>query len=214
MSFLVSVCLGGFGVAFGEDPVATTIAGLQKRYASVQAVSAEFQQSYRAPGIDQVESGSLLMKKPGLMRWEYRAPEPKLFVADGRNTYLYTPEDRQVLVSPLTAAEIHSTPLQFLLGQGDILLSFAAVPETEFGPKFVGSTMLRLTPRKREPEYAFLVLECDQKSYDLRRIIIREVSGNTSEFVLSNLVANIKIDNKQFQFKIPRGVEVVHLDEK
>jgi outer membrane lipoprotein carrier protein len=210
----VSWCLGVLVVVFAIDPIETTVAGLQKRYASVQTVSAEFRQTYRAPGIEQVESGTLIMKKPGLMRWEYRAPEPKLFIADGRNTYLYTPEDRQVLVRSLSMAEIRSTPLQFLLGQMDILKSFTAEPDTEFRPKSEGGIVLRLRPRLSQPEYAFLVLECGRKDYDLRRIIIRELSGNTSEFDLSNLETGIRVDNRQFQFKIPKGVEVVQLDEK
>ena len=207
-------CLGVLVAVYGDDPVASAIGGLQRRYAAVLTVSAEFHQSYRAPGVDQAESGSLLMQKPCLMRWEYRAPERKLFVADGKNTYLYTPEDRQVLVSSLSAAEIRNTPLQFLLGQGDILKDFAAAPEIDFKPKFEGSIILRLTPRHREADYIFLTLELDRKTYDLRRIIIKEITGNTSEFVLSNLVTNAKIDPKLFQFKMPKGIEVVHLDEK
>jgi outer membrane lipoprotein carrier protein len=214
MVLLVSLCLAVFVVAYAADSVASTIAGLQKRYAAVQTVSAEFRQVYRAPGIDQVESGILLMKKPGLMRWDYRAPERKVFVADGRSTYLYTPEDRQVLVRSLSATEMRSTPLQFMLGQGDILKSFTVAPEMEFRAKSNGSAILRLTPKSSEPDYAFLVLECDRKTYDLRRIIIRELTGNTSEFELSNLTTNVKADDKQFRFKIPKGVEVVQLDEK
>ncbi len=200
--------------ALAEDTTARVIEGLQRKYAAVQTVSAAFRQVYRAPGIEQVESGTLVMKKPGLMRWEYRDPERKLFVADGRETFLYTPEDRQVQVSRLSAAEIRSTPLQFLLGQGEILRSFTAAPETEFPQSFDRSVMIRLTPRRSDPDYAFLVLECDRNSYDLRRIIIRELTGNTSEFVLSNLETNAKVDNREFQFKIPKGVEVVRLDQK
>jgi len=154
------------------------------------------------------------MKKPGLMRWEYREPEIKLFVADGRNTYLYTPEDRQVLVQRFTAADLHSTPLEFLLGQGDILRSFDASWEPDAGSKAAGSLLLRLVPRVPEAGYAYVVIDCDRDSYDIDRIVIHERTGNTSEFVLSNLKTNVKIDNKQFQFKIPKGVEVVRLDEK
>jgi len=197
-----------------EESIARTIAGLQERYAAVRTVSAGFRQLYRAPGIEQVESGILVMRKPGLMRWEYRDPERKLFVADGRKTFLYTPEDRQVQVSSLSADEVRSTPLQFLLGQGDILKSFTATPETEFRASAEDSALVRLTPRSREPDYAFLVLECDRRTYDLRRIIIREITGNTSEFVLSNLATNVKVDRKEFEFKIPKGVEVIHLDQK
>ena len=201
-------------VAFAEDPIREAVAGLQKRYALVESVSAEFQQFYRAPGIEQAESGILLMKKPGLMRWEYRAPESKLFIADGKDTYLYTPEERQVLVSRLSAAELRSTPLQFLLGAGDILKSFTASRETEFPAKFERSLLFRLTPRVAEPDYSFLVVECDSGTHDLQRIVIRELSGNTSEFVFSRLATNVKADKKQFQFSIPKGVEVVRLDER
>lgn len=190
------------------------VAGLQKRYALVESIGADFRQIYRAPGIEQTESGTLVMKKPGFMRWEYRAPEVKLFIADGRETYLYTPEDRQVLIRRFSAAELHSTPLQFLLGQGDIRQSFEAAWERDPGPNADGAFVLRFTPRAAEADYAYVVIECDARSFDMRRIVIRERTGNTSDFALSNLKTNMKVDNKQFQFKLPKGVEVVRLDEK
>ena len=211
---IVPLCLSVFVSAFAGDPVSEAVAGLQRRYANVESVSAEFQQFYLAPGIQQAESGSLLMKKPGLMRWEYREPEAKLFIADGKETYLYTPEDRQVQVGRLSAAELRGTPLQFLLGQGDIQTSFAASRETELKAKFEASLLLRLTPRDPEPDYTFLVIECDAGTHELRRLVIREHSGNTSEFVFSKLATNVKVDRKQFQFNIPKGVEVIRLDRK
>lgn len=200
--------------AYAQADLKATIAALQRRYAAVDSIRADFRQTYRAPGIDQIESGTLYMKKPGLMRWEYRDPEIKLFVADGRDTYLYTPEDRQVLVQRFTAADLHSTPLEFLLGQGDILRSFDAFWEPDAGSKAAGSILLRLVPRVTEADYAYVVIDCDGSSYDINRIVIHERNGNTSEFALSNLKTNVKVDNKQFQFKIPKGVEVVRLDEK
>ena len=49
--------------------------------------------------------------------------------------------------------------------------------------------------------------------FDLRRITIHEHGGNTSEFRLSNLIANVKIDSKEFQFKPPKGTEIMRLEE-
>jgi outer membrane lipoprotein carrier protein len=198
----------------GRPDLAAVITGLQQRYAGVQSISAKFQQIYRAPGIEQVESGVLLMRKPGLMRWEYREPEVKLFIADGRNTYLYTPEDRQVLVRALDANELRSTPLRLLLGQGDLARDFEAAWEKEFKPKVEATVLLRLIPRSPESEYAYVVLESDERTFDLRRIVVREPSGNYSEFTLTDVMANVKIDNKQFQFKVPKGVEVIQVDDK
>jgi outer membrane lipoprotein carrier protein len=196
------------------DDLASALAGMQRRYAAVNTIHADFRQTYRAPGVDQIESGTMIMKKPGLMRWEYREPETKLFVADGRDTYLYTPADRQVLVQRFTLADLHSTPLRFLLGQGDIEGGFFVSWEPDLKPMAAGSLLLRLTPRAPETGYAHVTIECDARSFDVRRMVIHERSGNTSEFVFSNMQTNMKVDNRQFQFKIPKGVEVVRLDEK
>ncbi len=188
--------------------------GLQKRYQAVNTITADFRQTYRAPGVEQEESGVFWMKKPGLMRWEYRQPEVKLFIADGHSTYLYMPDERQVMVSRFNAAELHSTPLRFLLGEGDIASAFAASPEVEEKAKLPGTLMLRLVPRAHEPEYSYVVLEVDARTFDVHRIIIRERTGNTSEFQLTNVKTNLKVNDRQFRFSIPKGVEVVHLDEK
>jgi outer membrane lipoprotein carrier protein len=193
--------------------VTEVIAGLQHRYAAVESFRAEFTQKYQAPGIEQTESGTMYMKKPGLMRWEYRQPEVKLFVADGRNTYLYTPEDRQVVIQRFTVEDLRGTPLQFLLGQGDMRRSYDV--SWEVAPAAAGADyLLRLRPRVASSEYDYLLVACDRSSFDLRRIVIREHSGNTSEFLFANPQINGKLDNKQFEFKIPKGVDVIRLDEK
>ena len=191
----------------------TVATGLQQRYASAVTMSGSFQQTYRAPGIEQVESGVFRMKRPGLMRWEYRQPEAKLFVADGREAFLYVPLDRQVTIQPFSASDMRGTPLEFLLGGTDIRKSFVVSWENNFRPAAEPTLLIRLTPRSGQSEYEFLVLELDPKNYDLRRITIHEQGGNTSEFRLSNLTANAKIDNKEFQFKPPKGTEVMRLEE-
>ncbi len=197
-----------------QGDLTATIAAIQRRYAAVDSIRADFTQNYHAPGMDQTESGIVTMKKPGLMRWEYKTPEVKLFVADGHHTYLYTPEDRQVLVRRFTLDDLRSTPIQLVLGQGDIRRNYDVSWEPGAGAEAGGVILLRLTPRAGSAEYAHVILECEAGSYDLRRIIIRERAGNTSEFLFANLKTNVKVEPQQFQFKIPKGVEVVHLDEK
>jgi outer membrane lipoprotein carrier protein len=189
------------------------VEGLQRRYSSVITLKASFQQTYRAPGMEQIESGVFWLKKPGLMRWEYRQPEEKLFIADGKESFLYMPRDRQVTIQPFSVSDMHSTPLVFLLGAGDITKSFAVSWESEFKPISENAVMLRLTPRKSEPEYSFLVLELDQRNYDIRSILIRESGGNTSRFSFTDFAINVKTDNKIFKFKTPKGVEEVRFTD-
>ncbi len=192
----------------------SAIAGLQKRYANVTTLQAEFRQTYRAPGVDETESGTLYMKKPGLMRWEYSEPEVKLFIADGRDTYLYSPRDRQVLVRRFSAEDLRSTPLQFLLGKGNIRQSFSVSWDSEPAVETGSAIRMRLTPLTAESDYSYVIIECDSKSFELGGIAIHEPTGNVSEFVFSQIRTNVKVGDRLFQFKIPKGVEVVRLDEK
>ena len=190
------------------------IAGLQKRYASVETVKGTFQQSYRAPGIQREQTGEFWLRKPGLMRWEYKTPDPQLFVADGKRSFLYVPGDRQVTIQPLSPADLHNTPLSFLLGSSDINKTFFVAWETESKARLENTFFVRLVPRKQQSDFSSLVLELDQKSYDLRRIVVKEPGGSTSEFLLSNVVVNTKLDNKLFQFKTPKGVEEIRLNNE
>jgi outer membrane lipoprotein carrier protein len=208
----LSLLLGMSAVAYGGDPVMMA-SGMEKHYASVETAGGSFRQTYRAPGMEQEESGSFVLKKPGFMRWEYRVPEEKLFVADGRECFLYVPQDHQVTVYPLTASDVRSTPLAFLLGGGNVVKNFNISRESEYRPAFDHTSLIRLKPLKYEEEYLFLVLELDESSFDIRRVVVREHTGNTSEFFLTNVTTNIKVNSKDFQFKPTKGVEVVRLNK-
>jgi outer membrane lipoprotein carrier protein len=191
----------------------SVVSGLQRRYASVETVSGSFQQTYRAPGIDQIQSGVFRLKRPALMRWEYRSPEEQLFVADGRKAFLYIPSDRQVTIQPLSASDLHNTPLELLMGSADLNKNFSISWETEIKLKTERAALIRLTPRANEPAYQHLILEFDPSTFDLQRIVVCEHTGNTMEFLLSNVITNTKMDNTQFQFKPPKGVEIIRLDK-
>jgi outer membrane lipoprotein carrier protein len=211
--FLICVFFYGYPQATYAQDLTLAMAGVERRYASVQSATGRFQQTYRAPGIDQVESGSFWLKKPGLMRWEYSKPEEKLFIADGRECFLYVPQDRQVTVQPLSASDLRSTPLAFLLGEGNISKNYSASRESEFRSIHDNTILIRLTPRRYEEMYVFLILELDVATYEIRRVTLREHSGNTSEFLLTNVATNVNVEKKQFRFSPPRGVEVIRLTE-
>src|SRR5215471_7446956 len=86
----------------GAEPTAAELAQLlQRKYDTIRDFSADFVHNYRSGALKRqvTEKGHLLIKKPGKMRWEYTAPEQKLFVSDGVKIYSYVPQDKQVVVS-------------------------------------------------------------------------------------------------------------------
>ena len=204
--------LGGSLVAQSVPaPTADTVArDLQRKYDRVADFSADFVHAYRGGVLKQqaTERGKLLVKKPGKMRWEYTAPERKLFVSDGRKIYSYIPQDKQVVITTMPRDEQAPTPALFLTGKGDITrdfnVAFDKVPDAP-----AGSTVLKLTPKRREPEYESLTLVVEPKTLSLQMLITIDAQGGRSAFTFSNLKENVGLADNQFVFQMPRNVDVV-----
>ena len=183
---------------------------LQRKYDRVMDFSADFVHSYRGGVLKQqaTERGTLLVKKPGKMRWEYTAPEKKLFVSDGHKIYSYIPEDRQVVVGTMPRDDQAPTPALFLTGKGNLTRDFNATFD-KVAEAPAGSLALKLTPKRREPEYESLTLVVDPKTLGLQMLITVDAQGGRSAFTFSNLKENVGVADNQFVFKMPRNVDVV-----
>jgi outer membrane lipoprotein carrier protein len=195
------------------DPPAKLAGDLQKRYATIRDFSADFVHSYRGGVLrtEAVERGKVVIKKPGKMRWEYTAPERKLFVSDGTRLYAYVPEDRQVTISEVPRDDRASTSALFLAGRGDLTRDFDASIDASVDTP-ANTVALRLTPRQPEAEYDWLVLVLDRASLQIRQLITADAQGGRSTFAFSNLRENTNPADQTFAFTVPRGVDVITAD--
>lgn len=192
-------------------PTADALArDLQRKYDRVVDFSADFVHAYRGGVLKQqaTERGKLLVKKPGKMRWEYTAPERKLFVSDGRKIYSYIPQDKQVIVGTMPKDEQAPTPALFLTGKGDITRDFTATFD-KLSDAPAGSIALKLTPKRKEPEYESLTLVVEPKTLNLQMLVTIDAQGGRSAFTFSNLKENVGLADNQFVFQMPRNVDVV-----
>jgi outer membrane lipoprotein carrier protein len=183
---------------------------IQKRYDRITDFSADFVHSYRGGVLKQqaTERGHLLVKKPGRMRWEYIAPEKKTFVSDGRKLYSYIPQDKQVIVSTVPPGDQAPAPALFLTGEGNLIRDFdVAFEQVAEAPP--GTVALRLTPKKREPEYNSLTLVVQPGTLHLSMLVTIDPQGGRSVFTFTNLKENVGLADNEFVFKMPRGVDVI-----
>lgn len=184
---------------------------LQKKYDAIKDFSADFVHAYEGGVLHKLitERGHLLIKKPGKMRWDYTAPEQKQFVSDGVKMYSYIPQDKQVIVASVPPEDQATTPTLFLAGKGnlprDFTASFVEVPPG-MPP---GSRALKLVPKSRQQDYDWLVLIVDPASMEIRGLVTVDAQGGKSTFSFTNLKENVGLADKEFAFKIPRGVDVV-----
>jgi outer membrane lipoprotein carrier protein len=211
-----SLCLALVVPGQGQGPAASTddlARRIQAHYDGVRDFSADFEQRYTGGALKKqsVERGTVQVKKPGRMRWEYVQPERKLFVADGRRFYAYVPADKQVIVSAISQDDTTPTPVLFLAGKGNLTRDFT-VSTTSVAGAPAGSIALRLVPKRREQEYDWLALVVDQGSLALRMLVAGDSQGGTSSFTFTGLRENVGLTDKPFTFTIPRGADVITRD--
>lgn len=190
-------------------PAADALArSLQQHYQSIKDFSADFTHIYRG-GVLKTEArehGTVKVKKPGRMLWLYTGPEKKEFVSDGRKIYSYIPQDKQVIVTDVPRDDDATTSVLFLAGKGDIARDFTATYAETPVP---GTLALKLTPRRTEPDYDYLVVAVDPSTLQIRGLVTKDKQGGESTLTFANLKENQGISDKDFVFRIPRGVDVV-----
>jgi outer membrane lipoprotein carrier protein len=178
---------------------------VEERHARTADLVARFTQSYRSGmlGREVTERGVVSLKRPGRMRWEYKDPEPKLFISDGRTFYFYVPADKQVIVSEQD--EQRSLAARLLSGRGGLAEEFAASLES---PLEEGVVRLKLVPRHEQPdvERAFVDVE---PSGRVRAILLDDVQGNRTRFRFEAVRENTGLRDELFRFEVPKGVEVI-----
>jgi len=201
------VLAAGIAQPAAPPPAPEVAAALQKKYDSIRDFTADFVQESEGGLLrkKQVERGVVQIKKPGKMRWDYKSPEAKVFVSDGRRIYLHVPADNQVIVSAVPTEDQATTAVLFLVGKGnltrDFMVSYAEAPTAD-------TYALRLQPKTAQTDYDWLQVVVDRKTLQIRSLTAADREGSRSTFQFTNFKENVGLADKTFAFKIPRGADV------
>lgn len=206
---LIPALLITISYAASAADVHTVANAVDAHYNHLQTLQIEFTETYRGDGTARAESGTLWLKKPGKMRWEYRSPREKLFVSDGKNAWFYVPGDRQVRKTPVRKLDDLRSPLAFLLGKTKLekeLDQLSMAPD--IAPAVAGDTVLRGIPKAMADRVSQVILEVAPDNW-FRRIVVEEVDGSQTEFTFRDPKENVQIADSQFKFAPPAGVETI-----
>lgn len=209
--FLLSAVLLVAPVAASQPsrPAATdTAQAVQQKYDTVRDFTAEFTQVYEGGVLKKksTERGTVQIKKPGKMRWEYTAPDKKTFISDGRRIFSYMPADKQVITSTVPADEEATTAVLFLAGKGNLVRDF----KVSYAQGTADGTLsLRLDPKQKQRDYDWLVLGVDANTLQIRSLTAADQQGGTSTFQFTSYRENTGLADSVFTFRIPRGVDVI-----
>jgi len=186
--------------AAAAPPTAEELARrVQATYERTRDLEARFTQTYAYVGAGrrQVSRGTLKVKKPGMMRWDYEAPEPKVVAVTGRRLVQYEPEERQAYVDERFDASAMSAAVTFLLGAGDLA--------REFHLSLADGGRLRLVPREPDPRVASVVLEVGPGG-EVLGTTVTDGAGNENRLAFEAVRRNAGLADAAFEVKLPPDV--------
>lgn len=184
---------------------------VQRYYGRSHDFSASFAQRYSYLALGRVEerTGSVQVKKPGLVRWEYQTPEKKLLLLDGKAFWQWVPEDNQVTVKRRVEESELSAAFTFLWGKGDLLQEFTPqLGEAQEG--LPQGEVLLLAPRKQGGSVQRLVLVVDPKGQVLASQVT-DAQGNENRLLFSGAQLDRGLPDTLFVFEVPKGASLQEL---
>jgi outer membrane lipoprotein carrier protein len=196
-------------LCFGQDGGQLTAHELAQRvdhhYDSLRTLKAGFTESYAGLGMRRTESGTLLLRKPGRMRWDYNSPAGKIFLLDGKYAWLYAKGDAQVQRIQAKDLDDLRSPLRFLLGHTDLEKEMDSL---KLSPAANGCFTLTGVPKGQEERVARLTLTVTATGA-ITGIEVEETDGAITRFTFTGEEANAPIPANAFEFTAPMGVPVV-----
>jgi len=173
-------------------------------YNRLTSLRTRYTERYAGMGIDRTESGTLLLKKPGRMRWSYDQPAGKVFVLDGKFAWFFTPGDAQVQRVPAKQLDDLRSPLRFLLGHTQLKkeLDSLTVTEDSHGLHIAG------VPRGMDQRVKLLTLNVTAAG-SIQYMKLEELDGSTTEFTFTHVEENVPVRDGDFTFTPPAGVSIV-----
>jgi outer membrane lipoprotein carrier protein len=204
--FLVMLFIMPASFAQSVAPTAAQLAAaVDHHYNTLKRLRVNFTESYAGMGMDRHESGVLLLEKPGRMRWNYAAPQGKVFVLDGKFGWFYTPGDAQVQQIPAKKLDDLRSPLRFLLGHAQLTKELNGLTMVPTGNS---EYRLRGVPRGMEQRVRSLEVTVTADG-TIRAMTLEELDGSRTSFTFRDEQENPVLAVDAFRFTPPAGVPVV-----
>jgi len=178
---------------------------VENRYNRAKTLQVLFTEAYTKPReTKRTESGILMLRKPGRMRWDYSQPKGKLFISDGKSLYLYTPAENRAEHMKLQETDDMRAPLAFLLGNLKFQKEFQNLQGTPEG----AGTRITAEPKKDNLPYSKVEFLVTAEGV-IREVKVVSFDNSVLQFAFDQEKVNPPLDDKLFLFQPPKGVELV-----
>jgi len=192
---------------------------LQSKYNNLKGFRADFTQSLLSTSSSSriSESGKLIIKKGGKMKWKYTDPEEKLFVCDGSSCYMYLVEENLVQRFSLEQLDTRSAPMLFFSGRGvlerDFVIELIPYKFSMFDYEKDSFCTLKLKPKGESERFDHILALVNLRTYLIERMVVVDLMGNKTDYNFKSIEELDTVAESEFKFKIPQDAEIVEVGE-
>jgi outer membrane lipoprotein carrier protein len=187
-----------------SSDVPKLLTGIENRYNHIQTLQVSFTENWTQDGRKRLGSGTLVLRKPGKMRWEYAMPSGLLFISDGEFIYSYYPDQHRAEKIKMKSVEDMRAPLAFLLGRLNFHDDFSKFDASPQGAQ-VFLTAIPKSNKMPYTEVSFLT----GADFVIHRLIVKQQDGAVLEYSFDGEKTNVPVPDSMFKFTPPPGVEFV-----
>jgi len=213
--FLTVIVILGSGMpmeASGAELSAVAVAErLQKEYEQTITFVADFKQTTRMEMARRPREaeGTVLFKKPGRVRWDYRLPDRQVIVSDGEVLRMYFEQAQQMIRTSAKAAMQSDVTYAFFAGTGSLTANFDAVAAEAGIEASSGQYVIKLLPKEPHPQVDRLYVWVDGNNFIMVRLRIVDLFGSVTDLFFENIERNVTLADDLFAFEPPPGTEII-----
>lgn len=137
-----------------------------------------------------ISSGTIYIKRPGKVRFEYNAPDTGIVIAGSNTVVIYDKKSNQ----PAETYPLSKTPLSIILA-ANVNLGQAKMVT---GHSYDGTSTTVRAQDPAHPEYGNIELKFTGNPVELRQWIINNGSGSQTTVVLGDLKQGLDLPNVLF----------------
>jgi outer membrane lipoprotein carrier protein len=194
-------------------PIDEVVAMLQQTYEKTQDFKANFSQTTTIQSIKKtdVEEGTVFLKNPKNMLWNYSQPKAKKLVVNSRKVWLYLPQEKVAYTQEANHIFKSRVLIKFLSGLGKLKDDFAIKYAEPRAMDKQGNYLLVLTPLEKTAALNPFSITVDKNTYLILQISFADTMGNATTLKFSNISTNTGLPEKMFSFKPPEGVSIFNM---
>lgn len=201
--FAAFVLCAACGVVAGNAEAASVADRFRDKYATIDALRADFTQVliHKESGSKEQRSGVISFKKPLLLRWETRSPDPELLIVGKEAVWNAFPDEEIAYKYSLDLARDSRSIAQVISGQVQLSEDFYVEDKgTENG-----ALHLVLYPKEPAQSMVEARLWLAPDSLLIQKIRVYDFFGNENEISFSRHEPGASLPDKQFSYTPPGG---------